>query len=98
MNKLISLMIRVNNNSSKMLGNRKLARETLLYSGLSNVALKFPGEKSFPSLISVVSFTCCHFPDQWTMKRVRTEREIWAPLLLRKLKILFAMQAIKETI
>lgn len=34
-----------------------------MYSGLSKVALKFPGEKSFPSPISVVSLTCTHFPN-----------------------------------
>lgn len=28
------------------------------------MALKFPGENSFPSLISVVSLTCCHFPEE----------------------------------
>ena len=32
------------------------------YSGLSNVALKLPGENIFPSPMEVVSLTCCHLP------------------------------------
>lgn len=37
------------------------------------MALRFPGEKSFPSPISVVSLTCCHFPD--TMHHAKKVRE-----------------------
>lgn len=38
--------------------------QTLAYSGLSEVALKLPGENILPSPIEVVSFTCCHFPSR----------------------------------
>ena len=49
------------------------------------MALKFPGEKSFPSPISVVSFTCCHFPEKKEKTGHQREPESEVPLVYKEM-------------